>query len=274
MPVGPEIRRRPRALPPRPRSDGDGSIIIVVATDAPLLPHQLRARWRGGGARRRRTRRRGEDRGDIFLAFSTGDASAVEPGVTPSRLRREPAFYAAVEATEEAIVNALVAAETMTGVDGNRLTPSRPLRRRDGSLRTVIDRGTRGRLTRTRSDAGVSGPGWAISVVESESRPRLEPSRDVARRVFLTDDDAERAHELRRRPCDCGLQCASSETIELAHWSLSSGDESHADVPRVRPPDGEAQHPRLLGGDDVPMDIRFAIARRGRERGVHGKNVA
>lgn len=105
---------------------GDGSIIVVVATDAPLLPHQLRriaARvpigvGKMGG--------RGENgSGDIFIAFSTANPTAFQREAF-SRIDElpndliNPLFEATVQATEEAITNAMVAAETMEGINGNK----------------------------------------------------------------------------------------------------------------------------------------------------------
>ena len=129
VPVGQEIpvstNPRPGALPPAP--DEQGSIIIVVATDAPLLPHQLKRiarRATMGLARTGATS--GNSSGDIFLAFSTANdgVAAAEREIHVSMLsnsRISALFSATVEATEEAIVNALVAAETMTGRDGRRV---------------------------------------------------------------------------------------------------------------------------------------------------------
>jgi len=106
-------------------TEGDvGSIIIVVATDAPLLPNQLKRiarRTTMGLARTGSTS--GNGSGDIFIAFSTANPHAdAEPGPnavqTVSNERISPLFTATVEATEEAIVNAMVAAKTMTGIDG------------------------------------------------------------------------------------------------------------------------------------------------------------
>ncbi|HYL40604.1 MAG TPA: P1 family peptidase, partial [Candidatus Binatus sp.] len=117
------------------RRTSDGSIIGIVATDAPLLPHQCQrvarrftvglARTGGVGA---------TTSGDLFLAFATGNRgmppaeaehvviSGQPPGVLPLRgladRALDPIFEATAEATEEAIVNALVAAETMVGRDG------------------------------------------------------------------------------------------------------------------------------------------------------------
>jgi D-aminopeptidase len=113
-----------------PIGAGDGSIIIIVATDAPILPHQCRrlaqraelglARMGGVGA---------TTSGDLFLCFATGnpelhppEVAAVGRGVASVRMLADaaldPLFEATVEATEEAITNALVAAETMRGRDG------------------------------------------------------------------------------------------------------------------------------------------------------------
>lgn len=106
--------------------EGDmGSIIIVVATDAPLLPNQLKRiarRATMGLARTGSTS--GNGSGDIFIAFSTANPHADnEPGPntvqTVSNERISPLFTATVEATEEAIVNAMVGARTMTGIDGH-----------------------------------------------------------------------------------------------------------------------------------------------------------
>ncbi len=120
-----------RALPdhrvysqPDPIPTGDGSIIVVLATDAPLLPHQLKRVARRaalGLARNGAVAHNGS--GDIFIAFSTADESL---GRTDQLLSHrsvpndeiDPLFVAAVETTEEAIVNALVAARDMAGDQG------------------------------------------------------------------------------------------------------------------------------------------------------------
>jgi L-aminopeptidase/D-esterase-like protein len=125
VPVGQEITD---LLPERGKlNDGSGSIIVVAATDAPLLPHQLK---------RMATRialgigivgGRGENSsGDIFVAFSTANPGAAQDsGITAVQMlpndRINPLFNATVQATEEAIVNALVAAETMEGINGNKV---------------------------------------------------------------------------------------------------------------------------------------------------------
>jgi D-aminopeptidase len=108
-------------------ADDVGSIIVIVGTDAPLLPHQLKrlatrvalgvGRMGGYG---------GNSSGDIFLAFSTANAKAA---AAPQRAQVEmlantritPLFQATVQATEEAILNALLAAETMEGGEGLRV---------------------------------------------------------------------------------------------------------------------------------------------------------
>jgi D-aminopeptidase len=115
-----------------------GSIIVIVGTDAPLLPHQLRrvARratlgiGRMGGVS-------GAGSGDLFLAFSTGrlpeqpDATGIVPLTMLSDERIDPIYEATVQATEEAIINAMLAAKTMTGADDLRVTalPHDQLRR-------------------------------------------------------------------------------------------------------------------------------------------------
>jgi L-aminopeptidase/D-esterase-like protein len=131
VPVGKEIPgEEPYAgvSPPRlPGSEmkGDvGSIIIVIATDAPLLPHQLKRIARRASLGLARTGSiSGNGSGDIFIAFSTANPHAdAEPGPNTvkavSNERISPLFEATVEATEEAVVNAMVGAKTMTGIDG------------------------------------------------------------------------------------------------------------------------------------------------------------
>lgn len=113
--------------------DDVGSIIIVVATDAPLLPHQIKRLARRAALGMGRTGAvSGDSSGDIFIAFSTANERAAAEEIsrkaqtttltTVPNSRITPIFEAVVQATEEAIVNALVAAETMTGVDGHRAT--------------------------------------------------------------------------------------------------------------------------------------------------------
>lgn len=107
------------------RSQPGGSVIAIVATDAPLLPHQLKRLARRvalGLARSGSVAHNGS--GDIFLAFSTANAEAL---VQREGLRRagfldnadmDPLFSAVVEATDEAVIDSMVANETMTGRDG------------------------------------------------------------------------------------------------------------------------------------------------------------
>jgi L-aminopeptidase/D-esterase-like protein len=98
-----------------------------VATDAPLLPHQLKRIARRAALGVARTGgMSGNGSGDIFIAFSTaGGQELAAADVAAVRMlsneRITPLFDATIQATEEAIVNALVAAETMTGVDGRRV---------------------------------------------------------------------------------------------------------------------------------------------------------
>ncbi|MFI5183579.1 MAG: P1 family peptidase, partial [Vicinamibacteria bacterium] len=103
-----------------------GSIIIVAATDAPRLPHQLKRLARRAAHGRARTGSvAGNGSGDIFLAFSTANAAAAaeESKVVDVRMLPNdamgPLFEATVGATEEAIINALVAGRTMKGYHGN-----------------------------------------------------------------------------------------------------------------------------------------------------------
>jgi len=134
VPVGKEIpdgapyaKLGPRTSPlPGSEAEGDvGSIIIVVATDAPLLPTQLKRLARRASLGVARTGSiSGNGSGDIFIAFSTGNAHMDDPPgpntvKTVSNERISPLFAATVEATEEAIVNAMVGAETMVGIDGH-----------------------------------------------------------------------------------------------------------------------------------------------------------
>lgn len=106
--------------------EGRGSIIVIVATDAPLLPHQLeRIARRVSLGMGRLGSFASNSSGDLFLAFSTANAGAAKPEGTPSLTmlpndRIDPLFQATIDATEEAVVNAMLAAQTMTGADGIR----------------------------------------------------------------------------------------------------------------------------------------------------------
>jgi D-aminopeptidase len=128
VPIGKLIPASTVTAELEPELKGDvGSIIIVVATDAPLLPDQLKRLARRATMGLARTgSTSGNSSGDIFLAFSTANRGAnKEPGpntvLTVSNERISPLFQATVEATEEAIVNAMVAAKTMTGIDGHTI---------------------------------------------------------------------------------------------------------------------------------------------------------
>ena len=109
-----------------PFRQDDGSLIIVIATDAPLLPHQLKRLAKRASLGMARTGSiGGNGSGDIFLAFSTANPNAAlgnEKGIAElhalSNNMIDPLFAASVYATEEAIVNSMVAAEDMTGHKG------------------------------------------------------------------------------------------------------------------------------------------------------------
>ncbi len=126
VPVGREIPENKVWSEAIRRGEGDtGSIIIVVATDAPLLPHQMKRLARRASLGLARTGSISDNgSGDIFIAFSTANPHASKPtGLAHLEMvpndRMDPLFEATVQATEEAIVNALVAAETMTGIDNH-----------------------------------------------------------------------------------------------------------------------------------------------------------
>ena len=119
VPVGKEI-------PEHPAYESDtGSIIVVVATDAPLMPTQLkRVARRVSLGLGRNGSYSGDGSGDIFIAFSTANGGAVSAkGPHPITVlpndSLDPIFLATVQSTEEAIVNAMVAAQTMTGINNH-----------------------------------------------------------------------------------------------------------------------------------------------------------
>jgi D-aminopeptidase len=103
-----------------------GSIIIIIATDAPVLPHQLRRLVKRASLGLGREGSIASNfSGDIFVAFSTANpGAAADSGLVALQMlpneRLDPLFGATVQATEEAVTNALVAAETMTGADDIR----------------------------------------------------------------------------------------------------------------------------------------------------------
>ena len=111
---------------PSYRQDGDGSIIVVVATDAPVLPHQLKRIAARVALGIGKVGGRGENSsGDIFIAFSTANPGAFQREKTisvqqVSNDQINSLFEATVQATEEAVINAMVAAETMEGINGNK----------------------------------------------------------------------------------------------------------------------------------------------------------
>ncbi|HEY7114691.1 MAG TPA: P1 family peptidase [Thermoanaerobaculia bacterium] len=115
-----------REIPGTVYGEDTGSIIIVVATDAPLLPHQLKRIARRATMGLARTGSvSGNGSGDIFIAFSTANPGAwtSKKPVSVSMVPNDdigPLFEGTVEAVEEAIVNAMVASDTMTGINGNR----------------------------------------------------------------------------------------------------------------------------------------------------------
>jgi D-aminopeptidase len=129
--VGRELGPERIPLPSGSRDAGDGSIIVIVATDGPILPHQCERLARRAALGIGRTGGAGENSsGDLVLAFATGNRPVATDGPTvPLRMlldrTLDPLFYAVIEATEEAIVNALLAAETMSGRSGTvyRLEP-------------------------------------------------------------------------------------------------------------------------------------------------------
>src|SRR5437867_3605648 len=121
VPVGKEI-------PGEVYKEESGSIIVVIATDAPLLPHQLRRLARRASLGLARTGSvSGNGSGDLFIAFSIANAGAANPEPLTHSIetipndRMDPIFTAVVQATEEAIINALVDNQAMTGRDNHRV---------------------------------------------------------------------------------------------------------------------------------------------------------
>ncbi len=128
IPVGREIASAdPYAYQPSAISE-QGSIIIVVATDAPLIPTQLkRLAHRATLGIGRAGSISGNGSGDVFIAFSTANSGAstldkvVDLKMMPNA-GLDPVFAATVEATEEAVINAMIAAESMTGIENHHVT--------------------------------------------------------------------------------------------------------------------------------------------------------
>jgi D-aminopeptidase len=125
VPVGERIGAEVVPLPERGAPEGTGSIIVLAATDAPLLANQCERVARRVGFGVARTGGMGErSSGDFGLCFSTGNRGleSAEPELSLRMLndrRIDPIYEAVIDAVEEAILNALLAAETMTGRDGN-----------------------------------------------------------------------------------------------------------------------------------------------------------
>ena len=121
VPVGKEIPENPAY------GRDQGSIIVVVATDAPLIPTQLkRVAKRVTLGLGRDGSYSGDGSGDIFIAFSTANPGAIgSKGIHHIRMLPngdlDPIFLATVQATEEAVINAMVAAETMTGINNRKV---------------------------------------------------------------------------------------------------------------------------------------------------------
>ncbi len=129
VPVGKELAdtlNNELKAAPSYRQEGDGSIIVVVATDAPVLPHQLKRIVQRVSLGIGQVGGQGTNgSGDIFIAFSTANATAFQPKdftnvTTLPNDEINPLFEATIQATEEAIINAMVAAETMEGINGNK----------------------------------------------------------------------------------------------------------------------------------------------------------
>lgn len=129
VPVGHELKDTLnyviKAPPKSRRQEGDGSIIVIVATDAPLLPHQLKRIAQRVTIGMGLVGGRGSNgSGDIYLAFSTANENAFNRETTTrveifSNDQMNPLFEATVQAVEEAIINSMVAAKTLKGINGN-----------------------------------------------------------------------------------------------------------------------------------------------------------
>lgn len=123
VPVGREMKDDAKLVLNNPFKDG--SIIVVVGTDAPLLPNLLKQVAKRASLGVGRTGGLGRNSsGDIFVAFSTADPKPSDDGLmltweSLSKDAMDRVYEATVQATEEAIINALMAAETMEGINGN-----------------------------------------------------------------------------------------------------------------------------------------------------------
>jgi L-aminopeptidase/D-esterase-like protein len=128
LPPSPIPTIKPCGPDPKGEKPGDGSMIVVIATDAPLLPHQLkRIAKRPAHAMGRMGDYGRETSGDIFIAFSTANGQITSDQREKMSLEAypngllNPLFEGTVQAVEESILNALMAAKTMTGRDGHRV---------------------------------------------------------------------------------------------------------------------------------------------------------
>jgi D-aminopeptidase len=144
VPVGREIGLDRVPAPDWRGEKGAGSIIVVLATDLPLLPLQCRRLAQRAGLGLARVGGVGHNgSGDIFIAFATGNVLPLDSAAVLTDLRMlpneeiDPLFEAAIEAVEESILNALAMAETMTGLHGRtvRTLPYDPLAEAMGRYR-------------------------------------------------------------------------------------------------------------------------------------------
>jgi L-aminopeptidase/D-esterase-like protein len=125
IPVGLEITDHLPGEYPELADHKNSSIIVIIATDCPLLPHQLKRLCKRASLGIARVGGSGDNwSGDIFISFSTSPLGSVNAvGIRSVEMypneRMDPLFEAVIQSTEEAILNALIAAETMTGVDGH-----------------------------------------------------------------------------------------------------------------------------------------------------------
>jgi len=123
VPVGRHMREHRVYSETDPQASESGSIIIVVATDAPVLPHQLkRMAKRASLGLGRMGSIAGNGSGDIFISFGTGNPAG-QTGLQQVKMlgneHMDPLFGAVVQASEEAIVNAMIAAKDMVGEGGH-----------------------------------------------------------------------------------------------------------------------------------------------------------
>ena len=202
--ASPRFRRSPASgatVPERrPRASEHGSIIVVLATDAPLLPHQLRG---SPGAPRSGIGRMGgiagAGSGDLFLAFSTTPTGTPgEKGVASVPMLSDdvidPVYEAAVQATEEAIINAMLGARTMTGAE---LVSGAGVAARRGARRVGAARAAAG------SDSGARahrGPGLTPpphARLPAPGRQRMESPPDLAIRLHHQRDEPLQRHRER-----------------------------------------------------------------------------